>query len=80
MEFVRVPENPKDKEWNPYEYRRTLILGDGIRGSTGEPDGERIESHGVPENPKDKEWNPCEYRRTLIVRNGIRGSTGEPDG
>ena len=65
MESVRVPENPKEKE--------------SIRGSTGEPEGQGIESNGVPENPKDKEWNPCEYGRTLSIRNGIRGRTGEPE-
>ena len=62
-----VPKNPKDKEWNPCEYRRTLRIRNGIRGSTGEPEGQGIESEGVPENPKDKKWNGGQYRRTLRI-------------
>ena len=69
-----VPENPKDKEWNLCEYRRTLIIRNGIRGSTGEPEGQGIEYKEVPENTKDKEWTPCEYRRKLMIMHVFRES------
>ena len=39
MESVRVGENPKNRGWNPVEYRRTPRIRDGFRGSTGEPQG-----------------------------------------
>ena len=64
MESGGVPENPKDKGSNPREYRRTLRISNGIRGSFGEPEGLGIESKGLPKNPNDKDWNPGEYRRT----------------
>ena len=68
MESVQVPENHKDKEWNPGqlsenlrdkewnpgEYQRTLRIRNGIRASIGEPEGLGINSGLVPKNPNNK--------------------------
>ena len=71
MESVRVPKNPKDKEWNPCEYRRTLRIWNRIRGCTGKRENSCEYPKIVPTST-GKGSNLCEYRK-MIESGRVKG-------